>query len=145
MSGAPFVGVEAERVISGRFGQLSSHLLGRLHVSNGIVEGSRARGQGRREASLRAERPLASDHGSTMPAMPLGDLTQAWVAASAALPVEWVLVGVWLDPDRPGEWQAVARGPGVPPETVTGRGSHTGLALNDLARRLRERRGSASG
>jgi hypothetical protein len=47
--------------------------------------GKQARGQGRREASHRAERPLASDHGSTMPAMPLGDLTQARVAASAAL------------------------------------------------------------
>ena len=77
--------------------------------------------------------------------MPLGDLTQAWVAASAALPLEWILVGVWLDPDRPGDWQAVARGPGDPPEIVTGYGSHTGLALNDLAKRLRERRGSASG
>jgi hypothetical protein len=52
-----------------------------------------------------------------------------------------LLVGVWLDPDRPGEWQAVARGPGEPPEIVTGHGSHTALALNDLAKRLRERQG----
>jgi len=72
--------------------------------------------------------------------MPLGDLTQAWVAASAALPLEWELVGVWLDPDRAGGWQAVARGPGDAPEIVTGYGSHTGLALNDLAKRLRELR-----
>lgn len=77
--------------------------------------------------------------------MPLGDLTQAWVAASAALPLDWILVGVWLDPDRPGAWQAVARGPGESPEIETGHGSHTGLALNDLAKRLRERRGSATG
>jgi len=59
-----------------------------------------------------------------MPAMPLGDLSQAWVAASAALPLDWLLVGVWLDPDNPSEWQAVARGPGEPPEIVTGHGSH---------------------
>lgn len=77
--------------------------------------------------------------------MPLGDLTQAWVTASAALPLEWVLVGVWLDPDRPEAWQAVARGPGEQPEIVTGYGSHTGVALNDLAKRLHERRGTASG
>lgn len=77
--------------------------------------------------------------------MPLGDLTQAWVAASAALSLDWILVGVWLDPDRPGWWQAVARGPGELPELVTGHGSHTGLALNDLAKRLRERRGPMSG
>jgi len=42
--------------------------------------------------------------------MPLGDLTQAWVTASAALPLDWLLVGVWLDPDNPGAWHAVARG-----------------------------------
>jgi hypothetical protein len=77
--------------------------------------------------------------------MPLGDLTHAWVAASAALPLERVLVGVWLYPDRPGEWQAIARGPTEPPEIVTGRGSHTGLALNDLADRLRRIRGSMTG
>ena len=58
--------------------------------------------------------------------MPLGDLTQAWVAASAALPLEWVLVGTWLDPDRPGWWQAVARGPGDPPEIMTGHGAIRG-------------------
>ena len=80
-----------------------------------------------------------------MPAMPLGDLTQAWVTASAALPLEWVLVGVWLDPDNPSQWQAVARGPGEAPEIVTGYGSHTALALNDLAKKLRALRGSASG
>ena len=83
--------------------------------------------------------------GHTILTMPLGDLSQAWVAASAALPLDWLLVGVWLDPDNPSEWQAVARGPGEPPEIVTGRGSHTGLALHDLAKRLRERRGSANG
>jgi hypothetical protein len=59
--------------------------------------------------------------------------------------LDWLLVGVWLDPNRPGAWQAVARVPGDPPEIMTGYGSHTGLALNDLANRLRERRGSASG
>jgi hypothetical protein len=80
-----------------------------------------------------------------MPGMPLGDLTQAWVAASAALPLDWILVGVWLDPDDSSQWQAVARGPGEPPEIMTGHGSHTGLALNDLAKQLRERRGSANG
>ena len=77
--------------------------------------------------------------------MPLGDLTQAWVAASAALPLDWLLVGVWLDPDRPGEWQAVDRGPGDAPEIMTGRGSHTGLALNDMAKRLRDRGRPAGG
>lgn len=77
--------------------------------------------------------------------MPLRDLTQAWVRAEASLPLDWILFGVWLDQDRPGWWQAVARGPGEPPEIMTGHGSHTGLALNDLAKQLRERRGSASG
>jgi hypothetical protein len=92
-----------------------------------------------------ASRPVqrAGDPRPTMPPMPLGDLTQAWVTASAALPLDWILVGVWLDPDRPGWWQAEARGPGDAPEIVTGYGSHTGLALNDLANRLRERRGKA--
>ncbi|MEO8639256.1 MAG: hypothetical protein ABI458_04995 [Chloroflexota bacterium] len=52
---------------------------------------------------------------------------------------------MWRDPDNPSEWQAVARGLGEPPDIVTGYGSHTGLALNDLANRLRETRGSATG
>jgi hypothetical protein len=80
--------------------------------------------------------------------MPLGDLTQAWVTVEASLPLDWILVGVWLDPDRPGEWQAVARGPGEPPEIVTGHGSHTGLAMtwrSDCARGEGRLRDSAPG
>ena len=80
-----------------------------------------------------------------MSGMPLGDLTQAWVAASAALPLDWELAGVWRQRDDPSHWEAAASGPGDPPEMVTGRGSHTALALNDLAKRLRERQGSRSG
>lgn len=77
--------------------------------------------------------------------MTLGVLSMAWVAAEAALPLEWQLVGVWRQQDNPSEWEAVATGPGDPPEMVTGRGSHTGMALNDLAKRLREGRGPRSG
>ena len=69
--------------------------------------------------------------------MTLGALSMAWVAAEAGLPLEWQLAGVWLDQDKPGEWQAVANGPGGPTEVEIGHGR--------LRDRLGGHRGSGSG
>jgi len=79
-----------------------------------------------------------------MPGMPLGDLTQAWVAASAALPLDWILIGVWLDPDNPSQWQATAAGP-LDGQTVHGRGGQPERALRRLAEELRRIKGPMTG
>lgn len=75
----------------------------------------------------------------------LGALSRAWIAAEAALPLGWQLIGVWRDPDAPDTWDAVASGPQQPADMVTGRGGSVDHALRRLADQLRERRGSASG
>ena len=46
--------------------------------------------------------------------MTLGGLSMAWIAAEAAKPLEWKVIGVWLDPETPDEWVAVATGPQLP-------------------------------
>lgn len=76
---------------------------------------------------------------------PLGALSEAWITAEAALPLDWRLIGVWRDAEAPDTWTAIARGPQQPVDTETGRGRDPGQALHRLADLLRERRGSASG
>ena len=72
--------------------------------------------------------------------MTLGALSMAWVAAEAARPLEWVIVGVWLDQEKPGEWQVVANGPGGPTEIEVGHGGDLSQALRRLAEALQKRR-----
>jgi len=83
----------------------------------------------------------------------LGALTVAWFAAEAAKPLEWRIIGVWLDAetsDKPktggslraeDTWSAVATGPHQPADRVTGHGGSPDHALRRLADLLRERRG----
>lgn len=80
-----------------------------------------------------------------MPAMPLGALSQAWVAAEASLPLGWLLLGVTRDPRLPDKWTAVAIGPLQPTDVETGKGDQPERALNRLAEALRARRGSVTG
>lgn len=49
-----------------------------------------------------------------MPGMTLGALTQAWITAEAALPLDWRLIGVWRDAQATDMWTAVASGPEQP-------------------------------
>jgi hypothetical protein len=71
--------------------------------------------------------------------MTLGALSQAWIAAEAALPLGWLLVGVWRDAETPDTWNAVAAGPIQPADMETGRGLEPVQALRRLADSLRER------
>lgn len=75
----------------------------------------------------------------------LGALSQAWITAEAALPLDWRLIGVWRDAEAPDTWTATATGPAQPVDTETGQGRDPVQALHRLADLLRERRGSASG
>ncbi len=77
--------------------------------------------------------------------MTLGALSMAWIAAEAALPLEWLLIGVWRDAQAPDTWNAIATGPQQPADTVTGHGGSAVQALHRLADLLQERRGQASG
>ena len=76
---------------------------------------------------------------------PLGALSQAWVAAEAALPHGWLIMGVTRDPRWPDKWTAVAMGPLQPTDFATGKGDQPHKALDRLADALRVLRGSASG
>ena len=72
---------------------------------------------------------------------PLGALSQAWVSASASLPLDWQIVGLW----RFGEtWISLAEGPGFE-DYASGSGRWEYLALQRLSDRQRERRGSTTG
>ncbi|MBA3688892.1 MAG: hypothetical protein H0W81_08700 [Chloroflexi bacterium] len=78
--------------------------------------------------------------------MTLGALSMAWVAAEAARPLGWVIVGVWLDQEKRGKWQAVANGPSGSAEVEIGHGGDPSQALRRLAEALQKRRGApASG
>ena len=76
-------------------------------------------------------------------------LNRAWIAAAAALPLEWRLDGVTcastgLAPEqRSDRWLAWAVGPKG--ERIEGEGSGPVSALNALARELEPLRGSLSG
>jgi len=70
--------------------------------------------------------------------MTLGALSQAWIAAEAALPLGWLLIGVWPDAETPDEWTAIASDPRQPADTQTGLGSDPVPALHRLADGLRE-------
>jgi hypothetical protein len=90
----------------------------------------------------------------------VSNLTQAWTAASAALPNGWRVVGVLhadlyselgrltsyleLAAAYPEQWVAVAEGPSGDPGEV-GQGETPQQALLHLARILEPIRGSASG
>ena len=72
---------------------------------------------------------------------PLGALSQAWVSASASLPLDWQIVGLW----RFGEvWVSLAEGPALD-DYASGVGRWEYLALQRLSDRLRERRGPTTG
>lgn len=79
----------------------------------------------------------------------MANLTQAWTTAEASLPREWTLMGVVRGPRevdpviRSGNWVAWARGPGG--ERAEGSGSDPISALVDVAAKLRDLRGKASG
>jgi hypothetical protein len=76
-------------------------------------------------------------------------LNRAWIAASAALPLEWRLEGLTcastgLGPEqRSDRWRAWAVGPKG--ERIEGEGEGPVSALNALARELEPLRGSISG
>jgi hypothetical protein len=71
----------------------------------------------------------------------LGTLSQAWVTAEASLPLGWRITGLM----RFGyEWIAFSEGP-TDDEHIEASGAFVVQALNRLADRLRERRGSAVG
>jgi hypothetical protein len=69
--------------------------------------------------------------------MALGALSQAWIAAKAALPHGWTIMGLARDPDAE-RWVATAAGP---TDTATGQGDDPSQALRQLAEALRERPG----
>jgi hypothetical protein len=70
----------------------------------------------------------------------LGALSQAWVAAKAALPHGWHITCLW----RFGEsWVALSEGPDR--DYLDASGRHAEQALRRLSDRLRERRGSVTG
>jgi hypothetical protein len=73
--------------------------------------------------------------------MPLGAMSQAWVEASAALPLGWRLEGVIRTPA--GTWSAMAASPQG--EQVHAEGDNEIAALNALARGLATLRGKMSG
>ena len=68
---------------------------------------------------------------------PLGALTQAWIAAEAALPLGWHVAGVWRFYDT---WVALGEGPSFD-DYLSGSGRFAEQALHRLSDRLRERRG----
>jgi hypothetical protein len=72
---------------------------------------------------------------------PLGALSQAWVTAEASLPLGWEITGLMRFGD---EWIAFSEGPSSD-EHIEASGAFVVQALNRLAERLRERRGSATG
>ena len=81
--------------------------------------------------------------------MPLSGLSQAWVEASAALPIGWRLDGITcastgLTPDlRSERWLARAIGPHG--EALAAEGNGAIGALSALTRLLAEQRGPMSG
>jgi hypothetical protein len=80
---------------------------------------------------------------------PVPGLTEAWTQASAALPLGWWLEGLrcastGLAPHlRDDRWRAIACGPND--ECLEAEGVGPIEALNNVAVKLRERRGSLSG
>jgi hypothetical protein len=76
-------------------------------------------------------------------------LNRAWIAAEAALPLEWRIEGLTcasegLQPEqRSDRWRAWATGPKG--ERIEGEGEGPVSALNALARELEPLRGSLSG
>jgi hypothetical protein len=68
---------------------------------------------------------------------PLGAPSQAWVSASASLPLGWQISGLWRLGER---WVCLAEGPEVD-DYASGAGEFEYQALQRLADRLRERRG----
>ncbi len=74
--------------------------------------------------------------------MPPVGLSQAWVGASAALPIGWRLDGLTRS-DGSDRWRAWASGPKG--ERIEGEGEGPVSALNALARELEPLRGSLSG
>ena len=79
-----------------------------------------------------------------------GTLTYAWVRAEAALPLQWILMGVVRGPRDAealmpaGVWTAWAKGPREGQEAA-GTGESPQAALRNLAKRLAELRGTLSG
>ena len=71
----------------------------------------------------------------------LGALTQAWIAAEAALPLGWQISGLYRFRD---EWIGLAEGPAFD-DYLSGSGRFAEQALHRLTDRLRERRGVQSG
>jgi len=71
----------------------------------------------------------------------LGDLSQAWVSAEAALPLGWRLTGLM---QFGAGWVAFSNG-AEPDDHLEAGGAHAAQALARLAEALRERRGSATG
>ncbi|HSM18546.1 MAG TPA: hypothetical protein VK845_16280 [Gemmatimonadales bacterium] len=83
----------------------------------------------------------ACDAGTYNPGMPLGALSQAWVSAEAAKPLDWSINGLY----RFGEvWIALAEGPEFD-DYASGSGQYAEQALRRLSDRLRELRAVASG
>lgn len=64
-----------------------------------------------------------------MPGMTLGALSQDWITAEAALPLDWRLIGVWRDAEAPDTWTATATGPEQPLDTETSGGRDPVQAL----------------
>ncbi len=71
------------------------------------------------------------------PMSTLGALSLAWISASAALPLDWKLMGLQRDADAE-RWTATAKGP-TPEDVATGTGDEPSQALLRLADALRER------
>ena len=72
---------------------------------------------------------------------PLGALSQAWVSAEAALPLDWQLTGLYRFDDL---WVGLAEGPEFD-DYASGSGQFAEQALRRLSDRLRERRGPTTG
>jgi hypothetical protein len=72
---------------------------------------------------------------------PLGALSQSWVSAEASLRLGWHISGLWRFDDL---WIALAEGSAFD-DYLSGSGQFADQALRQLADRLRERRGLASG
>jgi hypothetical protein len=77
--------------------------------------------------------------------MPLGALSQAWVAAEASLPLGWLVVALTRDPRWPDKWTAIATGPLQPTDVATGTGDQPHKALRRLAEELRRIKGPMTG
>jgi hypothetical protein len=71
----------------------------------------------------------------------LGALSQAWVSAEAALPLDWQVTGLYRFGDL---WVGLAEGPAFDDYT-SGSGLFAEQALRRLSDRLRERRGPTTG